>query len=123
MHRDLLPAPATLAAFAAAAVTAAVSNRFIMRQHHYLIAVVGAVDMTESKDGGSGGVMPQAVFLYRTAAHVGVGVVLLAMLMGLIVVTERDMLQQVLEVRGRRGREVGLNGSSSGEGLKGSKED
>ncbi|GFR48691.1 hypothetical protein Agub_g10647, partial [Astrephomene gubernaculifera] len=94
LQRDLLPAPPTLAAFAAAAAVAAASNRLIMRLPW------AASDPW---------VMPQRVFLQRAAAHVGVGVLLLGALAGLMARTERSTLRLALELR-RKGRGKGDGG-------------
>ncbi|GIL92754.1 hypothetical protein Vretimale_11741 [Volvox reticuliferus] len=100
LHRDLLPAPSALAAFTIAAAAAATSNRLLL---------AGAASM------------PQRIFLRRAASHVGVGVVLLAALLGLLVRTERAVLRQVLEMR-RKWRERGGGPGGGGAGKSG-KED
>ncbi|GLI64837.1 hypothetical protein VaNZ11_008131 [Volvox africanus] len=102
LHRDLLPAPNTLAAFATAAAAAATSNRLLL---------AGAASM------------PQRVFLRQAASHVGVGVVLLAALLGLLVRTERAVLRQVMEMRRQR-REGGRRATGGGDdAVKSGKED
>ncbi|GIL76385.1 hypothetical protein Vretifemale_5979 [Volvox reticuliferus] len=100
LRRDLLPAPSALGAFAIAAAAAATSNRLLL---------AGAASM------------PQRIFLRRAASHVGVGVVLLAALLGLLVRTERAVLRQVLEMRRKR-RERGGGPGGGGAGKSG-KED
>ncbi|KXZ50073.1 hypothetical protein GPECTOR_18g51 [Gonium pectorale] len=84
--RDLLPAPASLAAFAAAGAAAAASQRALL-----------AAPRTD-------GSTPQRVFLRRAAAHVAVGAVLLAALAAVLARTERAALRQVMDMRRRRGR-------------------
>ncbi|KAG2486826.1 hypothetical protein HYH03_014509 [Edaphochlamys debaryana] len=81
----LLPARATLAAFAAAAALAAASN-------WALLVRPGTDERT-----------PQSVFVRRAAAHVGVGVTLLAAVAAVLTQTERATLRRVAAMR-RGGR-------------------
>ncbi|GIL64160.1 hypothetical protein Vafri_18121 [Volvox africanus] len=102
LHRDLLPAPSTLTAFAIVAAATATSN---------LLLLSGAASMSHR------------VFLRQAASHVGVGVVLLAALLGLLVRTERAVLRQVLEMRRQR-REGGRRATGGGDdAVKSGKED
>ncbi|KAG2446862.1 hypothetical protein HYH02_008019 [Chlamydomonas schloesseri] len=102
LRRDLLPSTATLAAFAAAACAAGVSN------YVFLLAP------------GTDGSTPQRLFLRRAAPHVAVAFGLLAVVGGVMLRAERATMRQVVEMR-RRGR--ARAGGAAADGAASKKED
>ncbi len=110
LRRNLLPAPATLAAFAAAAAVATASNWLLL---------AGPAAAAAAATGGGAALplpLPQRLFMRRGAAHVAVGVVLLAGLVGLMARTERATLRQVLEMRRQRQAPRGGDRKAEGSG-------